>query len=129
MLLIIGYSAEGAANREALDRSASRWVGWLLINERHVTHYFRFRLRVQHDPMPIGQRDRRVIWMTDPALRVNARIASLSLPAPLRRTGSAQQFAIPSFADSVRVFRTHVNEFARDAEELFHKVGLARTAS
>ena len=80
--------------------------------------------------MPIRQRDRRVVGMTDSAFCVNARIPSQCLPTPLHSTWSVlQQLTVASFAHAVRVFWAHVNEFACHAEELFHDVRLARIAT
>jgi hypothetical protein len=54
-----------------------------LIDECHVAHRVRIRLRVRHDPMPNRQRDRGAVGMTDSTSRINTGVASQNLPAPL----------------------------------------------
>src|ERR1043165_2645423 len=80
--------------------------------------------------MPIRQRDRGVVRMTNAATRINARVATQRLPTPLRSAWLVlQQLAIAPFADSIRVLGAYVNEFSTHAIEFFDDVGLARTAA
>jgi hypothetical protein len=80
--------------------------------------------------MPVSQRDRGVVGMTDSAPRVNARIAPQRLSTPLRSARLVlQQLAIAGFADAVRIFRTTIDEIPGHPIELLHDVGLARTAT
>ena len=80
--------------------------------------------------MPVRQRDRGMVRMTDSASSVNARISALSLPTPLRRLSVLlQEPPIVNLADTVRVLRTHVDEFAGYPVEELYNVRLTCTAS